>query len=69
MTIWISGGCPGEAAAPAYDHLTPSIRPLADPLADTWLGQMRTSPAQIPATQESGCKTRYGVRHARGRLA
>jgi hypothetical protein len=42
---------------------------LADPLADTWLGQMRTSPAQIPATQESGCKTRYGVRHARGRLA
>ena len=33
------------------------------------LSQMGMSPAQIPATQQSGCKTRYGVRHARGRLA
>src|SRR5215203_5704287 len=32
-------------------------------------GQMRTSPAQIPATHQSGCNTGYGVRHARGRLA
>jgi hypothetical protein len=43
--------------------------PEGEPLADTWLGQMRTLPHRFQQRNKSGCKNRYGVRHARGRLA